>query len=122
MRIPGSVNIKPGKNNFVSTITEWHPDRFWELDDLAVQLGVDLDNLHVRAPVSISTVGSVVENPVEDPLLDWLHDNGHVVRDNGGQWVEIRCPWADNHTTGGDTVGYSAALARCEWVARASRF
>lgn len=107
MRIPGSVNTKPGRDAFVSTITDWHPDRSWALDDLATELGVDLDNLHVRNPVNISSVGAVLNNPVVDPLLDWLNDNGHVVRDNGSQWVEIRCPWAENHTTGSDTAGYS---------------
>ena len=107
MRIPGSVNTKPGRDAFVSRVAEWHPDRFWELDELATQLGVDLENMHVRPPVSISSIGSVVDNAIEDPLLTWLSDNGHVVNDTGGQWVEIRCPWSDQHTTGSDTAGYS---------------
>ena len=107
MRVPGSVNIKPGKNNFISTITEWHPDRSWDLDELATALGVDLANLNVRPATEISSVGAVLDNPIEDPLLDWLDANGHVVRDNGTQWVEVKCPWAHGHTTGGDTAGYS---------------
>ena len=107
MRIPGSVNTKPGRDAFVSTITEWNPDRSWALDDLATELGVDLQNLRVRPAASVSAIGSVVSNPIADPLLDWLNDNGHVVNDNGGQWVDIRCPWGDQHTTGQDTAGYS---------------
>ena len=89
MRVPGSVNIKPGKNNFISTITEWHPERSWEIDDLATQLGVDLPNLNVRPATEISSVGAVLDNPIEDPLLNWLDANGHVVRDNGTQWVGV---------------------------------
>jgi hypothetical protein len=27
MRVPGSVNIKPGRDRFVSTVTDWHPDQ-----------------------------------------------------------------------------------------------
>ena len=108
MRVPGSVNLKPGRDHFVSRIIEWHPNRCWHLDELATKLGVDLSNLRVQSnDVSRSSVGCIIDDLVNDPLLTWLSDNGHVVNDTGGQWVEIRCPWSDQHTTGSDTAGYS---------------
>ena len=109
MRVPGSVNIKPGRDGFVSRITDWNPDNFWQLDDLAVKLGVDLNALCVNRTTVRSTVGGsqAQRGRVTDPMLEWLTDAGHVVDDNGTDFVSIKCPWGDQHTTGADTAGYS---------------
>ena len=52
-----------------------------------------------------------------DPLLDWLGTEAYIVNDDGGDFVKIKCPWANEHTTGDDTAGYSP-LGRGEddWV------
>jgi hypothetical protein len=116
MRVPGSINIKPNKDNFVSTITEWEPDRVWELDDLAQEFGIDLDNLPVKQLRSQSSGSEIVTLEGVDPMLDWLKETNHIVSDNG-DWIDISCPWSSQHTSGGDTAGYSA-LGRGEgdWV------
>ena len=110
MRVPGSLNDKPGKDNFISTITAWNPDRSWDMDDLAVKLGVDVENLNVvrKTAVQVRTGGSSIDHDldVEDPLLTWLQDEGHIVTDKG-EWVDVVCPWHEKHTTGSNTAGYS---------------
>jgi len=106
MRVPGSANLKPGRQLFRSVVTHWE-DYVWSLDELAEDLGCDFDLIEVRdVEVREKTGGAAAMDGI-DPMLDWLVDNGHVVRDSGGEWVDIVCPWADTHTTGSNTAGYS---------------
>jgi len=117
MRVPGSVNLKPGKNSFVSKIVDWHPERTWQLEDLAKALGVDTTKLEVRPTRAKPGGAAAADGIVVDPLLVWLADNGYVVKDDGKDWVEVKCPWADQHTTGADTAGYSPlGRGEGEWV------
>ena len=120
MRIPGSVNTKLGRDNFISTVTEWEPKRIFDLEKLAVDLGVDLNNLGVKKqPTASRANGNLPNVSILDPLEIWLNDNKHVVDDTGGDFITIKCPWGDAHTTGEDTAGYSP-LGRGdgEWVER----
>ena len=112
-RIPGSTNIKKGRKNFKSRVTDWHPDRYWTLDELALALGcTDLDERakaakgNKRTPSKTAQALSALTGSI-DPLEDWLIEQGLVVADNGGDFVDIKCPWHEEHTTGGDTAGYS---------------
>lgn len=116
MRVPGSVNLKPGRDGFVSTVTDWHPERVWDLDELATALGVDLAQLNVKkTQVKPATAGAAVAaTAIADPVLTWLADNGMVVTDKD-EWVEITCPWHDSHTTGSDIAGYSPLGRGAEW-------
>jgi len=42
---------------------------------------------------------------VVDPIAEWLYETKRVEADNG-LWIEIECPNAVAHTTGGTTAGY----------------
>jgi len=51
-----------------------------------------------------------VRDGIADPLLSWLCDTGKVVQDNGGDFVDIVCPWHEAHsenTAKASTAGYS---------------
>lgn len=117
MRVPGSANLKPGRQNFRSVVTRWQPD-IWTLDELALELGCDFDQVEIKSSTVDMKAGGVMAKENIDLLLDWLVDGGHVVADNGN-WVDIVCPWADRHTSGANTAGYSP-LGRGdgEWVQR----
>ena len=106
MRVPGSANLKPGRQEFRSVISEFNEDA-WSLDELADDLGCDFDMVEVKDDVVDFRQGGALAMDGIDPMLDWLVDGGHVVRDDGSQWVDIICPWADTHTTGENTAGYS---------------
>lgn len=41
MRMPGSVNTKPGRDSFETRVTGWHPDRVWDLDVLMEDFGLE---------------------------------------------------------------------------------
>ena len=42
---------------------------------------------------------------VVDPIAEWLYETNRVEADNG-LWIEIECPNASAHTSGGSTAGY----------------
>lgn len=120
VRVPGSANLKPGREGFLSTVTHWEPNIAWTLAELAEDFSLDLNALPVEdksGPGVSSLVGGAVAVEGIDPLLSWLSDAGHVVSDSGGDWVDVVCPWAELHTTGSNTAGYSP-LGRGdgEWV------
>ena len=107
MRVPGSANTKPGRQNFRSRVTSFE-DVVWTLDELAEDLGCDMAQLDVTPRRDAATAeGGAQALEGIDPMMDWLADKGAIVRDDGGPWVTIKCPWGDQHTTGDDTAGYS---------------
>lgn len=125
VRIPGSRNLKPGRNNFVSRLTVWEPAREWTLDDLANAFGVDMLQVRFKSIVNEANVTDAeLQNPVHDPLLVWLTDNGHVIEDRGTEWIDVRCPWHEEHSAGGEDIAGYSPLGRGEpsrgWAERRS--
>jgi len=110
VRVPGSANLKPGRGGFLSHLSYEDWASVWTLEDLAEDFGLDLDALPVAdtsAPGVRDASGGAVAIEGIDPLLAWLSDAGSVVNDDGGDWVDVLCPWADQHTNGSNTAGYS---------------
>jgi len=106
MRVPGSANMKPGRQEYRARITDSAWD-VWSLDEFIDDMGCDEDALDIKDPIVLIKEGGASAMDGIDPMLDWLVDQGHVVRDDGGEWVDILCPWADTHTTGENIAGYS---------------
>jgi hypothetical protein len=106
MRVPGSANLKPGRQGFRSVVNHWEKD-VWSLDELADALGCNFSEIEVRDVDVKEKEGGAAAMDGIDPMLDWLVDGGYVVRDTGAEWVDIICPWADSHTTGENIAGYS---------------
>lgn len=104
MRLPGSYNLKPGRGLFQSRVTYWEPV-VWTLGELIQDFG----NPELGSYVSRSTVSrsKVSHGPDFDPLLSWLKDRGHVLSDNGDEFVEVVCPWSHEHTDGNNVASYS---------------
>lgn len=124
MRIPGSANMKPGRNQFRSRVMWWEPSVIWTLGELASDLGADASELKVLAAGQKGKQVLVTAEGVEakeniDILLKWLSDAGLLRSDDGTSFLQILCPWAEKHTSGSDTAGYSP-LGRGdgEWVQR----
>lgn len=115
MRVPGSANQKEGRDNFRSHVIAWDMSRIWTLEGLAGAFGLDLNGLPTPEKKKSAPVAALEGI---DPMLDWLGAAGMVLGDDGGQWVRIRCPWVDEHTTGEEGTGYSP-LGRGddEWAA-----
>ncbi len=107
MRFPGSVNTKPGKNNFSARLCTWAPEIVFDtVDDIAAAFQVQIGAVKPRATKSRAPAAVIPELEVNDPVVDWLYDR-EMVLDTDGEWLIIRCPNCDAHTTGDDTARYS---------------
>ncbi len=95
-RIPGSVNIKPGRNRFASVLTEFHPDREFTVEQICAALGV------TPAAADTASVRRVdLDDDGTDDVLAWLSESGHLTaHGNSAGWWGVVCPNAAAHTTG----------------------
>jgi hypothetical protein len=60
------------------------------IEELADQLKFDIaaQNVDARHSTGSTKIGGAVGMEGIDPMLGWLSDEGHVVRDNHGDWVD----------------------------------
>ena len=95
-RIPGSVNLKEGRNRFASVLTEFHPDREFTLDEICAALNV------TPAPADTSTRRQIaIDDDGTDDVLAWLSEAGHLTaQGNAAGWWGVVCPNHEAHTTG----------------------
>ena len=95
-RLPGSVNLKPGRNNFVSTLVEFHPEREYNLEDICTALDVvpDVADTATNVAIRLADTG-------KDSVVTWLNDQGLIMSGvNGEGWMGIVCPNNAEHTDG----------------------
>jgi hypothetical protein len=116
-RLPGSANLKPERNGFLTKATYADKSTIWGLLDLAEALGLDRADVADRAAkkatksapkgMVTSTVTSISGGDL-DPVIGWLNTAGYVrgdIDDKG--FMKVQCPWHAQHTTGDDTASYS---------------
>ena len=111
-RVPGSVNKKPGRNNFISKVTLWEPDNVWTLHTLIEALGLEI----LEDIPNIETIGEQLpklDAEIEDKILTWLISQ-NLVAATRADWVPIICPWVDSHTPGRDDYAGYKPLGRGE--------
>ena len=105
-RLPGSVNLKPNKNNFVSRLVEFHPEREYTLDAICEALGVTpapADSLTIR-PIRLSDDGA-------DDVMAWLSGQGLLLSlPNPQGWAGVVCPNSGEHTDGNPEGRYNPAM------------
>ena len=95
-RLPGSVNLKPGRNNFISTLVEFHPEREYTLEDICTALDVIPDPADTATNVAIR-----LADTGKDSVVTWLNEQGMILSPaNGEGWMGIVCPNNEQHTDG----------------------
>ena len=104
-RLPGSINLKPGRNAFASRLVEFHPERMFDLPQICTALGVtpaEADSTTYR-PVRVHDAGG-------DDVFEWLADRGLVLSNpNAEGWAGVVCPNAAEHTDGNPEGRYMPA-------------
>jgi hypothetical protein len=104
-RLPGSVNLKPGRDNFAARLVEFHPDREFTLPQICDALAVtpaDADSLTLR-PIRLSDDGA-------DDVMAWLSQQGLLLsKPNGEGWAGVICPNSAEHTDGNPEGRYMPA-------------
>lgn len=95
-RLPGSINLKPGRNNFAARLVEFHPSRMFTLPQICAALGVtpaEADSASYK-PIRVQDTGG-------DDVFKWLGEQGLVLsKPNGEGWAGIICPNGKEHTDG----------------------
>jgi hypothetical protein len=95
-RLPGSVNLKPGRNNFASVLVEFHPEREYNLEDICTALNVVPDPADTATNVAIR-----LADTGKDSVVTWLNEQGLIMSPaNGEGWMAIVCPNNAEHTDG----------------------
>jgi hypothetical protein len=95
-RLPGSVNLKPGRGNFASVLVEFHPEREYNLDEICDALGVVPDPADTATNVAIR-----LADTGKDSVVTWLNEQGMILSPaNGEGWMGIVCPNNAEHTDG----------------------
>ena len=73
-RLPGSVNIKPGRDEFVSRLVSFDPEREYSLPEICAALGV------VPGEASDAFRPIKIQDDGTDDVLAWLSNNGVLLR------------------------------------------
>jgi hypothetical protein len=95
-RLPGSVNLKPGRGSFASVLVEFHPEREYTLADICTALDVvpDPTDTAQNNPIRLADTG-------KDSVMTWLNEQGLVLSPpNGEGWMGVVCPNNGEHTDG----------------------
>lgn len=95
-RIPGSVNLKRGRNNFEARLVEFHPKREYTLEQICEALGVEPAEADTADFKTIR-----IRDTGQDNVLGWLSDNGLVLSQiNNEGWCGVVCPNHAEHSDG----------------------
>lgn len=104
-RLPGSVNLKPGKDNFKAQLARFNPEREYTLDEICAALDVVPDESVRLGPVAIR-----VADDGTDDVMRWLSDQGMILRrPNPEGWMGVVCPNHAQHTDGNPEGRYHPA-------------
>jgi hypothetical protein len=103
-RLPGSVNLKPGRDNFAAVLTEFHPERDFTLPQLCAAMGVTPGPVEsAYKPIRVSDDGA-------DDVLAWLSGQGLLLsKPNPEGWAGVVCPNSAEHTDGNPEGRYMPA-------------
>jgi hypothetical protein len=104
-RLPGSINLKPDRNNFASKLVEFNPQRDFTLEQICAALDVvpaPADSVGVR-PIRLTDDGA-------DDVMAWLSGQGLLLsKPNQEGWAGVICPNSAEHTDGNPEGRYMPA-------------
>lgn len=104
-RLPGSVNLKPGRDNFEAKLAHFNPEREYTLDEICKALNV----VPVQG-VSLQPNSIRLTDDGGDDVMKWLSDNGLLLtKPNNEGWAGVICPNNAEHTDGNPEGRYMPA-------------
>ena len=95
-RLPGSVNLKPGRDNFQARLVKFQEGLEYTLPEICQALGVTPDEADTSAVLSIT-----LRDTGSDTVLQWLNEQNLVLSQvNQEGWLGVICPNNAEHTDG----------------------
>ena len=95
-RLPGSVNVKPGREGYICQLVQFNPSVEYTLPQICEALGV--------TPAEPGTARGItfrVKDTGNDTVLAWLNENSLVTSNvNQEGWCGVVCPNHEGHTDG----------------------
>jgi hypothetical protein len=95
-RLPESINLKPGRDNFASVLTEFDPKIEYTLEEICKAFNVTPD------AADTATIRAVrLLDDGNDDVVRWLSVNSLILtKPNSQGWMGIVCPNYEQHTDG----------------------
>lgn len=111
-RVPGSVNLKPGRGEFQAAIVSFNPERDFTLGEICTALNVTPENADTASHKSIK-----VSDTNGDNVFAWLNEIGLVLAPpNAEGWAGVICPNNGAHSDGNPEGRYNPVnRAYCCW-------
>jgi hypothetical protein len=104
-RLPGSINLKPGRDEFESRLVEFHPERQFTLQQICEALGV------VPGEAQDAFRAVKLADDGNDDVMAWLSDQGLLLRKpNHEGWAGVVCPNHAEHTDGSPEGRYNPSM------------
>lgn len=105
VRVPGSINLKPGRDEFAAVLTEFNPEVDYTLEEICAALGVTPAEADTATHRSMQ---SYLSDDGGDDVLAWVAARGDLFEAvNPAGWAGVRCPNYENHSDGNDTGRYA---------------
>jgi hypothetical protein len=94
-RLPGSLNRKPGRDDFICREVSFDPSIEYTLDEIVEGFGLVLD------PVLDSVHHIRLTDTGSDDVVAWLNESKLVIsRPNAAGWMGVVCPNHEQHSDG----------------------
>lgn len=101
-RLAGSMNLKPGRDNFRSRLVEFDPKREFSLKQICEALDVTPNEADTAQLQRVR-----LDDDGRDDVLAWIYGRGEIVeKANAEGWFGIICPNAAEHSDGNPTGRY----------------
>ena len=101
-RLEGSMNLKPGRDNFRSRLVEFDPEREFSLKQICEALDVTPNEADTAQLQRVR-----LDDDGRDDVLAWIYGRGEIVEPaNGEGWFGIVCPNSAEHSDGNPTGRY----------------
>jgi hypothetical protein len=108
-RVPGSVNLKPGRDGFAARLVEFEPARAFTYAALCAAFDVPPSAAGARA--GAWQPQRALADDGGDDVWAWLGAEGLIIsRPNAEGWAGVVCPNAEAHTDGNPEGRYSPSL------------
>jgi hypothetical protein len=114
-RLPVGTNNKAKyPAPFRHRLVEWRPGVRYTPAEILGWLGEDAEVVNARAEAAQPRAGSAASDiAMEHPVISAFREAGKLIGEapRRGGWIEVQCPWSDNHSAGREDDGAAIQIS-----------